>query len=228
KRKYLIANGNVTKIRVPGMKTEERIIPIVHSLGFLHKWFEIHPDNDPEAWIFIGESRRYGQRPLTRIGALKLVNRAFEKAGVKKRHNLHWFRHSRATLLAPHMSEVVLCKYMGWVLGSKQVKRYVHIGQKELDMAYYGLAGLKVGEDKQLQSKPKKCVCGTLNETIASYCYRCGQPIDVSVAIQDSNKPQTEKDQEFNDELNKSIKLLLEIAKNPELMKRFEKFIARV
>ena len=225
KIKDLQQEGAVAKLTVPPMKTEQRTIPIIHSLPYTHKWLEIHPfKNDPEAFLFIGESRKHGKKPLTRDGAQRIVHRCFMKADLKKKNNLHWFRHSRATLLAPSLSEVLLCKYMGWVLGSKQVRTYVHLGEQELEDVYCDISGVKKVQEKKHTTKKKTCVCETLNDVGARYCYKCGQALEVSIILQDTSKQGGVKKKEFDAELEKSIHLLMKIAKNPELMKKFEEF----
>lgn len=114
---------NYAMVRVDG-KTGERRVPIVKSIPYLLAYLEIHPFKDnKQSYLWLGESRRYMNKPLEHKGGQKLIDRCFEGIGVNKKHNFHWFRHSRATLLAPKMTEAMLCKYIGWVLGSNQVRR---------------------------------------------------------------------------------------------------------
>jgi integrase/recombinase XerD len=224
KIKDLKFKKGVAIVNVPGTKTEERKIPIIHSLPSLRKYLEVHPDSkNMNSFLFIGESRRHGMKPLTRNGAYKLVDRCFKSAKLNKKHNLHWFRHSRASLLASDLTEVLLCKFMGWVIGSKQVKRYVHLGNVELESVYCELSGVETEEKKKTKSL-KKCVCGAMNEDNGNYCYICGQPLDIGRFLKDESKTIFDKESDYNEELNKSIHLLMEIAKNPGLMKKFEEF----
>jgi len=196
-------------------KTGMRNVPITKSIQYLVSWLEVHPDRDnPESYLWVGDSPRYKRKPLMHRGCQKLLDRCFERAGVKKKHNLHWFRHSRATLLAPYLTEPLLCKYLGWVLGSNQVRRYVHLCNQQLDDAYLKMHGLK--EEEEESDKPLKCGCGVVNDAASRYCYKCGRPLSVEVAIKDEENKKVEMD--------KTVQLLMEIAKNPELMARFEEF----
>lgn len=201
-------------------KTGERRVFIIHSLPLLTKYLEVHPyKHNENAFLWVGESNKYLNAPLIHKGAETLVARCFERAEFKhKKHNMHWFRHSRATLLAPSFSEVVLCDYMGWVRGSKQIKRYVHLCAKQVENAFMEVNGLIKKEDNQ--RLPKRCSCNTLNEFNARYCFRCGKPLSVEIAVQDEQNIKVETD--------KSINLLMEIMRNPEMLKAFEQFKANI
>ncbi|MBS3106992.1 site-specific integrase [Candidatus Woesearchaeota archaeon] len=199
-------------------KTGERRIPVVNSLPFLVQALEVHPfSREPDRYLWLGESRSNLYEPLMHRGAQKLIDRCFERAGVNKKHNFHWFRHSRATLLAPRITESLLCKYMGWTLGSQQVRRYVHLCTEQLESAVLEMNGLKDHEE-QKSEQPKVCVCGTLNEGQARYCYRCGNPLSMDIVIQDQEVLKQETDDR--------LKVYAEIMANPEKRRQFEEFKA--
>ncbi len=236
--KDVVIKENYARVIVDG-KTGMREIPIVSSLPYITAWLEMHPFRDNEnAYVWLGENTKQMWQPLKHIGAQKLIARCFERVGlitkeyakvtlengrkktkllsktVKRKHNLHWFRHSRASLLAPYLTEALLCKYMGWTLGSEQVRRYVHLCNQQLDDAYLKIKGMK--QNIEQQEKIKQCSCGAPNDSIARYCYKCGRPLSVAIAIQD--------EEIIKDETNKTFQLLMEISQNPELMEAFKKF----
>lgn len=205
----VIANG----------KTGMRKIPIVSSIQYLVGWFELHPSKkDENSYLWLGENPREMYRPLEHRGVQKLIDRCFNRAKVNKKHNLHWFRHSRATLLAPKLPEALLCKYMGWTLGTRQIKVYVHLCTEQLEDAYLTLNNIKTKKDTKKESII--CSCGAANDSIARYCHLCGRPLSVEIAIQDKEMVRTETD--------KSIKLLMEITKDPKLLKAFEGFKKKI
>jgi len=214
--KDIIINETHATIIVDG-KTGKRNIPIINSLPYIIQYLEVHPfKNDKESYLWIGESPKYYLEPIKHKGTQKIIYRAFEKVGLEhKRQNLHWFRHSRATLLAPKLTEAMLCTFMGWKIGSKQVRTYLHVNETQLQNAILELKGLKKEDHKELRI-PQKCVCGTLNDTNSKYCYKCGKPLNVKVVMEDKI--------EYDEELQKSIELLIEISKNPVLLKKFEDF----
>jgi len=139
-----------------------------------------------------------------------------ENTNFRKRCNYHQFRHSRASLLASKMTESALCKYMGWELGSSQVRRYVHLSPEQTENAYLKAMGIEVVKEAKQEPLQLNCDCGTVNDNTSRYCRTCGKPLTVAIAITDQDLIKTEMD--------KSIKLLMEIAKNPELMRQFEEF----
>ncbi|MBT3985167.1 site-specific integrase [archaeon] len=198
-------------------KTGMRQIFVTQSVPYLTRWLDIHPyKNNPESYVWVGESRHKQQKfkPLMHKGTQKLINRVFEKSSLDKKHNLHWFRHSRATLLAPHLTEALLCKYLGWSIGSRQVKRYVHLCNEQLEDAFLKMNGLKKKEEEK--NVPVACGCGSINEYNAKYCYKCGRPLSVEIAIQD--------DEMKNKEIDKTMQVMMEIMQNPKLLEKFKEF----
>lgn len=204
---------NLSKVTVSG-KTGLREIPIVTSVPFLTQWLSIHPFRDCDGFLWIGSSPRNLNAPLMHVGAAKLVKRCFEKAKLKKKCNLHWFRHSRASILAPKLTEIMLCQFMGWVLGSDQVKAYVHLNRQQLENIYLGYHGLE--SEKKKEKLTVKCGCGAINNTNARYCYTCGRPLSIDIALQD--------EETLKKETNKTIQFLIELMKDPEMLKKFEEF----
>jgi len=205
---------NIGVVHVDG-KTGRRPVQFVQSLSQIAQWLENHPfKSDLNSFLWLGESSCKMWEPLIHQGAQKLINRCFSRADVKKKHNQHWFRHSRASLLAPKLTEVLLCKYMGWSIGSRQPKTYVHLCPQQLEDAFLKLNGLAEEEDNQ--KLPQKCGCGSVNDSSARYCYRCGNPLSIGTAIQDQELVKSETD--------KTVQFLMEIMKNKELLKQFMEF----
>src|SRR3989344_6607547 len=214
KVKHIEIKKNIGLAHVDG-KTGRRTVQFVKSMPYVVQWLSIHPCKEvPEAYLWLGERTNRLYEPLKYLGAMKLVQRCFKRAGLKKRHNLHWFRHSRASLLAPHLPESLLCKYMGWVLGSKQVRTYLHLCPQQLEDAFLKINGLV--EDSEKKDLPQKCGCGTVNDTFARYCFQCGNPLNVEIALQDQELVKSET--------NIAIKEMMEMFKNPETMKKFMEF----
>lgn len=197
-------------------KTGERKVPIVKSVPYLVQWLDIHPfKTDKDSFLWVGESLSRRFEPLKHRGGQKLIDRCFEAAGIHKQHNYHWFRHSRATLLAPKLTEALLCKYMGWVIGSKQVRRYVHLCTEQLETEIMQINGLQPEQQEQ-SDQPPVCCCGAINIIGHRYCYKCGNPLDISIMIQDKEILKQETDTR--------LKQYAEIMADPEKRKQFEEF----
>lgn len=211
----IIPKENHVEVHIPCGKSGKRVIYGVTSVPYLLKYLDVHPYKGIKAsYLWLSEAQHNRDQPLMHKGGQKLINNCFKRAGVKKKHNWHWFRHSRSTILAPRLTEIMLCKYMGWVLGSQQVRTYVHLCNRQLEDVFLAVHGVKSqAEDKP---EPIKCSCGTLNTHKERYCYKCFRPLSVSVALQDEELVKSET--------NKTVEFLMEIMQNPELLAKFKKF----
>lgn len=210
----LKVNGNCVEVSVDG-KTGRRGVTLVKSMSLLTRWLEVHPlKDDPDSFLWLGESRRYKEKLLGYAGLRKIINKAFKKAEVNKRKNPHWFRHSRASKLAPYFTEQVLCTYMGWELGSDQVRRYVHLANRQIDQAVKKYNGIL--DKEEVKPVIRKCSCGEILNGVR-YCAKCGKPADVVVLMEDREKAKQVADD--------SLKVFLnEIAKDPKIMQAFMNF----
>jgi len=213
---------NVLEIHVPDGKTGRRVIFANRAIPYVLRYLDSHPlKGNKNAYLWVSESSRHSKQPLLHIGGQRLIDRCFRRAGVNKKHNWHWFRHSRATILAPKMTEAILCKYMGWILGSRQVKTYCHLCNDQLEDVFLEINGIET--KKQESEKPIKCICGTLNSPRERYCYKCYKPLSVEIAIQDSTQ-EVQEMKLLTSEAIKTMQFFMEMAKDPEMMKKFEEF----
>ncbi|MBV6343490.1 site-specific integrase, partial [Candidatus Magnetobacterium casensis] len=171
---------------------------------------------DKDSYLWVSEANSNRNEPLIRIGAEKLIHRCFERAGLKHlRHNPHWFRHSRASILSSKLPEVILCRYMGWTLGSQQVKTYCHLRTEQVENAILEMNGVAVQKETQKFKQPV-CSCGTTNTLGSRYCYKCGNPLSVDILI---------TDQEIvRKETNDRLKLYAEIMADPIRRAEFEAY----
>jgi len=74
---------NFARIRLDG-KTGERRVTVV-KYAHLAQWLDMHPlKYDTNAFLWVGDSERYGAKPLFHRGGQKLIHRCFERAGYIK------------------------------------------------------------------------------------------------------------------------------------------------
>lgn len=194
-------------------KTGPRRRTLFTSAAYLHHWMDIHPlrHQGGEAVLWISESPSRMHQPLQHGGAQKLVATCAKRADFKKKHNLHWFRHSRATLLAPHMSESSLCLIMGWEVGSDQIKIYNHVDIAQAEDAIRRMYHLKGAEE--VVEQVRKCLgCGLVNDAGRRFCGRCGKPLTTEAAAEEK------------DALQEALRLMAEIMRDPAKMSSFERF----
>ncbi len=113
------------KTKVAG---EEHSSLLIESVGHVRLWLDSIGTQDPEAPLFPSMT---GAR-MTRGTVLKIVKAAARRAGITKRVYSHLFRHSRAThLLRIGVSELNVCKLLGWVPGTPMLRRYSHLVDKD-------------------------------------------------------------------------------------------------
>lgn len=201
-------------LKVDG-KTGIRRVPLVFSMGYIARWLDEHPDKDNrESYLWLGNNVKFMNQPMRHVGAQKLINRCFKRANLQKKHNLHWFRHSRATINASFMTEVILCKFFGWVLGSKQVRRYVHSNVQQVEDSVLKVHGLQKNEEKD--ERVKQCFCGMVNGLDSRYCHRCGKPLNVNILLEDENKKKLA--------INEAFEFFEKMSKSSAIMEQFNQF----
>lgn len=210
--------GQYALVRVDG-KTGERRVPIVQCVPWIEQWLREHPAREnPDALLWVSTHNGHQGRALRHIGVLRMLARITEASGLHKRHNPHWFRHSRATINAARYSEQVLCKLMGWELGSKQVRTYVHMGAGQVEAAFKEQEGLQAPEEKRV-FRMQECVCGNTNTPDSRYCYSCGRPLSVGVMLQD--------EEQKNNAIEEAMQEFAKIMANPQLRAEFEQYVKR-
>ena len=220
----ILVKDGYAEVHVPDGKTGKRVVYIRNSLPYLLKYLDVHPfKNNLNSYLWISDAQdsRKVNQPLLHVGSKRLIERCFARAGVKKKHNLHWFRHSRASILAPKLTESMLCKFMGWTLGSRQIRTYVHLCNKQMEDAFLSMNGMKSKEEDQ--EKPISCLCGALNNPSDRYCYKCYKPLRVETAIQD-NAEEVKDMKLMTDEAMKTVQFFMEMQKDPGMMQKFDEF----
>ena len=205
------------KIKVHG-KTGERVIPIVMAASYLKEWMIVHPaydvksgEIDPNALVFVRTSGKDAGKPMSYQMFAKVIKKAAAKEGIKKRVYPHILRHTRATVLANHLTEQQMNVFFGWVQGSDMPAVYVHLSGRDIERAVKSIYGLEdEEEDKTL--KPIKCPrCGEMNVPHAKFCHKCGLLLDEKERL----KIQLE-------EAKMMPELMAQIIESPELREKFK------
>jgi hypothetical protein len=131
-------------------KTGERRVRIIAFSKLLQQWIEVHPLKQDSCYpLWISDATNYKNEPLGIRGAEKMIREALMKSGLSNKHaRLYVLRHSRATHLAKYLTEAQMCTFFGWVLGTKVVRRYVHLSGKDVDNALLDIIR-EEGEEKE-------------------------------------------------------------------------------
>jgi len=175
-----------TVINVNG-KTGPRKLRLISSTPHIASWLKFHPFKDDKkapVWICTGNTHHNQTMKYSAISVL--LKRLFKKAGIDKKSNPHFLRHSRATYMANHLTEFQMNQYFGWTQGSRMPSVYVHLSGKETDKAIFEMNGIKIEKEiKESELKPKKCFrCDTINSSESKFCSKCAGILDMKTAIE--------------------------------------------
>lgn len=110
----LKAEDKYYKVRIKVSKTKPRTIILPIASSSLKAWLKIHPNNDPNSFLF----------PLAYDSLRKMLYRRSKI--INKRVYPHLFRHSSATFYANKYKNPYKMAYrFGWAMNSKEVQRYI-------------------------------------------------------------------------------------------------------
>ena len=174
-------DGGVT-LHVPddsGCKTGSRDIYVVSCAGYLRQWFDAHPgQDDPAAYLFCNSEPR---KMMNYTVLLQQLRRLAKATDLKKKHNFHFFRKSRATSLArAGWSQEQLNAFFGWVPGSGMSAVYIHMTARDTKAPMQRMYGIQPREEAVSYAKNLRCEqCGAVNAPGTGRCTRCGLQLDL-------------------------------------------------
>ncbi|OIO26751.1 hypothetical protein AUJ14_01275 [Candidatus Micrarchaeota archaeon CG1_02_55_22] len=172
------------RVRVVG-KTGERTARLL-KVQYLIEWLRQHPlrqNPDAPLWCSSCQCERLRGKPLSYASIRKQLADLAKRAGINKPVNPHALRHAAATRLVKlGVSREMRCRQMGWTLSSTMDNRYVHLNGDDLDSALSVAYGLKPPSNQEPRNA--RCSrCNAENPVSASYCGKCGIPIDFDTAV---------------------------------------------
>ena len=189
KLKHITQDKYGYKIEVDG-KTGQRPIRIIKASPSLAKWLDAHPfkgQKDAAAWP--KKSGADKGTPLSYAAARQAIVRANNEAakkspGFDKRVCFTLLRHAEITETSNFMTAAQMEDRHGWVIGSKQPRRYVHRSGVNVDKALFKQYGIKTDEDEEEPQVPTICsICEMPNEPDSDTCSKCGKPLSIEAAI---------------------------------------------
>ena len=152
-------------IQVPKLsKTGFRKVRLILSIPYVEEYLKIL-SKDPKTKLI-----SFSQEYLIRI--------------VKEISNVtpYVLRHSSASFYASYLNEAELCERYGWVSGSKQVRTYVHLSQKQVDDKLNRVIKLNNDENEQEdleRLQPKFCLnCHSYSNYDSDSCRVCRQTLN--------------------------------------------------
>ncbi|MDI3539456.1 MAG: integrase/recombinase XerD [Methanolobus sp.] len=209
--KHIVPHEKGTYIHFPEGKTGARKILVIFSGMYLNQWLINHPDRDNrEAFLWCQLFPPHN--PISATAFRKVIVRAADRAGIKKKVNPHSFRHAQATELAKDFTEQQMKSYLGWAQDSKMAAVYVHLSGRDMDAAVLAKNGIEI-EKRDTRLKADECPrCHKMIPPEVSFCGFCGLPLTT-----DAVQTVEDKKSSFNVDLFKAMlqdpevrKLLLE------------------
>lgn len=199
-------------------KTGERRVRMIAYAPLLREWLSIHPfRNDKTAYLWLAEATNHKHKPLGLRGAEIMFARVMKRAGIDKDSRLYVLRHSRATHLASKLTEAEMCKFFGWTLGTKVVKRYIHLAGIDIDKKLLQMQGLTIDKERE-GLKVKRCIrCQELLSPNHDYCLKCGLTREVESLLLTGNKEDKEKVERLESEVAKLTALVEELLRRRSL-----------
>ena len=170
-------------------KTQQRNLPIIQSVPYINQWLNNHPlRQDKDTSLFV--SKYNGSFHQYSLLGLYFIIKKCAKC-LDKNIYPHLFRHSRLTELAKYLTEAELCRFAGWIIGSKQARRYVHLAQEDVEnkiLSIHGIKPLKEPEQKTIVNIIKCPRCTYENSSLDKYCSQCGSVLDIKTVIKHQEK----------------------------------------
>jgi len=175
RRKDIGFEGRIVNMFIPKSKTKERNLPLVDSVPFIKEYFSEN-NFKPDEILFniVGATINDNLKTIGKILKEKYP-------GWNKYLYPHLFRHSRLTELGTFLTENQLCLFAGFELGSKMVRKYVHLDTSDIKSI---LLGEKYEKPKPKIFEIKICeICNAENNEARSYCWNCKDVFDKSKLI---------------------------------------------
>lgn len=183
---------NGARIRLCSGKVGERIIRVVACIPYLKAWIqEQHPNPNPDSYLWVKFGKNSNKKPISYITLTLIVKRWAKDAEISKRVTPYTFRRSRYTHLSTKIPTPALYKYMGQVLGSDVIERYVALNDEDTDTAILNFYGIKQAENGDI--KPMFCSrCGKQSPPEKEFCVVCDAPLTDKAMIEVEEKKKVE------------------------------------
>jgi integrase/recombinase XerD len=172
-------------VNVSGKTEVPRLVPCPDSRSFLAAYKndnKIPDDPAPDDLVFwiirrLNKEEEPQKMGIQYKGIDNRIKQAAREAGIKKKVNLHLFRHSAITsAVRDGMSEAIIKQIFWGNANTGMMKTYQHLGSRDIINA----VRTRYGIDKEpVKIKDKKtfgavqCQCGFMNPPGVKYCGQC-------------------------------------------------------
>lgn len=167
---------------------KSRYLRLIMSKEALAKWKSDYPGEiTDDAYVFL--NIRGGMFHYSAIA--RQLERIVKTTTIKKKVNLHLFRHSRVThLIQQGVSDSVIKLMMWGTVNTRSFSCYSHLSGVDVDREIYKLYGLDetITNKKEKSLEPKICpICKEICGPTSRYFSVCGQLLD-ETDIEDADR----------------------------------------
>jgi integrase/recombinase XerD len=184
--KHIKFTNDCIFLTFPTGKTGTRTVPLIASITYLRKWFDLHPlkgDSGAPLWTTL-RKKDSKYKAITEDSVLHIVHKLAERADIQKRCYPHLFRHTCATDLSQDLNESQMKEFLGWKQSSNMPSVYVHLSGQNIENAIRAKHGLV--EQKKAEPKIQRCPrCHVVVSKNIESCDKCGTALGARVQQMD-------------------------------------------
>jgi integrase len=162
---------------------KKRYPRLINSTAYLAAWRNGYygPSAEGQAYVFVST----GGEPLKYRAISQVIERAADRANIKKRIHPHLFRKSRITeLVKKNYQESVIKETFCANPDTQMFRTYLKLSEKDIDNEFLKKAGLKAEHEINEDSdKPIQCIyCLAVNPAGSRFCRMCTKPLTSEAA----------------------------------------------
>jgi integrase/recombinase XerD len=162
---------------------KKRYPRLINSTAYLAAWRNGYygPVAEGDAYVFISTRGE----PLKYRAIAQVIERAAERANIKKNVHPHLLRKSRITELVKKNYQESVIKETFWANSDTSMFRtYLKLSEKDIDDEFLRKAGLKTESEIDADDdKPKQCMfCLAVNPPGSRFCRMCTKPLTAEAA----------------------------------------------
>jgi integrase len=169
----------------PESKTYSRWCKLTFSDSYLKEWLRFNPFKDEDEFTLLPQMDGPTNKPISSSYMAIIVAKLGKKVG-KKITSYH-LRHAGITETAKILSGEELCRYAGWMQGSKMAATYVHMSSEDVgNKRTSAIMNAEIPKPKpnEIMVKQKICLsCETKHPSDAVMCMKCAIPLSIQDKI---------------------------------------------
>ncbi|MFA7121958.1 MAG: tyrosine-type recombinase/integrase [Bacilli bacterium] len=168
---------------------KKRYPRLINGTAYLAAWRNGYygPAAEGDAYVFVTTKNK----PLRYRAISQVIERAAQRAGIKKHIHPHLFRKSRITELVRKNYQESVLKETFWANPDTSMFRtYLKLSEKDIDNEFLRKAGLTTENELDADNdKPRQCMfCLAVNPPGSQFCRMCTRPLTTAAREEQDRK----------------------------------------